>query len=82
MEVNEEERKTAIEDKIQASDAVLAQAKRDRERALRIKSEYQKLRRADKEEAVQRRERIAEYENERLRERLEEKKERVHGMIA
>lgn len=82
MEVNEEERKTAIEDKIQASEAVLAQAKRDRERALRIKSEYQKLRRADKEEAVQRRERIAEYENERLRERLEEKKERVHGMIA
>ena len=43
MEVNEEERKTAIEDKIQASEAVLAQAKRDRERALRIKSEYQKL---------------------------------------
>ena len=82
MEVNEEERKTAIEDKIQASEAVLAQAKRDRERALRIKSEYQKLRRADKEEAVQRRERIAEYENERLRARLEEKKERVHGMIA
>ena len=82
MEVNEEERKTAIEDKIQASEAVPAQAKRDRERALRIKSEYQKLRRADKEEAVQRRERIAEYENERLRARLEEKKERVHGMIA